>query len=355
MRLLLVAAFAVLPAVALAQGESPATTAPSVLVTTEAPCQGSLPHTLSAYGSMQAAPDGSETLSLLRAGQVLRLAVTPGQRVTQGQPLLTVGADPTALAAYRQAVSAVTLARGQRARAAQMLADRMATRDQLAQADNAVAAAQANLDALNRAGGGGAEQTVSAPFDGVVAALAVAPGARVPAQAPLVTLARLDRLVAAVGVEPARHGSVAPGQPAQLFRLYGDGTAMPGSVRSVGAMLDPQTRLVLVLVSVPAADGSGLLPGEPVRVVLQVGEMRGWLVPRTAVQTDAKGPYVFQVDGAKAARVDVRIVGMAGSTTVVAGPLEPARPLVTRGNYQLEDGGAVRLEPASAGGGAAKP
>lgn len=351
------------PMVAVAQAGKP-----SVLVTTEAARQGVLPRTLTAYGTIQAAPDGSETLSLLRGGQVLRVAVAPGQAVKQGQPLLAVNADPAALAAYRQAVAASALARGQRARTAQMLADRMATRDQLAQADNAVTAAQANLDLLNRAGGGGGEQTVAAPFDGVVASLLVAPGARVAAQAPLVTLARLDRLVAAVGIEPGRRGLVAPGQPVQLIRLDGDGSPLPGKVHSVGAMVDPQTRLVLVLVAASPANGgaapperqqadgapatspSSLLPGEPVRVILQVGEMRGWLVPRGAVLTDAKGAYLFQVDGAKAARIDVRVVGVDGGTTVVTGALDPARALVTRGSYQLQDGDAVRL--ANTGGAA---
>ena len=78
--------------------------------------------------------------------------------------------------------------------------------------------------------------------------------------------------------------------------------------------------------------------------------MRGWLVPRGAVLTDAKGAYLFQVDGAKAARIDVRVVGVDGGTTVVTGALDPARALVTRGSYQLQDGDAVRL--ANTGGAA---
>ncbi len=360
--LIAVALAAVLPAAATAQNAAPQ---PSVLVTTEVPRQGSLPRTLTAYGTVRAAPDGSETLSLLRAGQVTRVMVTPGQRVRQGEALLTVSADPAALAAYRQAVTALSLARGERDRMAQMLAQRLATRDQLAQADKAVTDAQANLDALNRGGGGSAEQTLTAPFDAIVSSLPTATGARVAPQTPLVTLDRSSKLVAAVGVEPSQRGLVAPGQPAQVEPLDG-GSAEPGNVLSVGAVLDPVTRLVPVLVdppqggrkdAAPAESGAGLLPGGPVRVVVQVGELRGWLVPRDAVQTDAKGTYVFQVDGGKAARVDVRVAGTVGGTTVVNGPLDPRRSLVTKGSYQLQDGGAVREAPAAgaAGDGAAKP
>ena len=332
-----------LPLAALAQASPP-----SVLVTTQAPRQGSLPHTLIAYGSVQAAPGSSLALSLLRAGQVTSVLAAVGQAVRRGQPLLTVSADPAALAAYRQAVAGLALAQGERRRIGQMLAQHLATRDQLGLADKAVADAQATLDALSRAGGGSAEQTLSAPFDGVVSALSVAPGVRVAPQAPLLTLARSSRLVAAVGVEPGQRGLVAPGEPAQVEPLDG-GSAIAGRVLAVGAMLDPLTRLVPVLVDPPDSEaGGGMLPGGAVRVAMQVGAYAGWLAPRDAVLTDGKGAYVFQVNGGKAVRVDVQVVGAVGDTMVVSGPIDPERPLVTGGNYQLQDGAPVRQ-------GAAKP
>ena len=352
MRHLLAALLAVLPAAALAEGGTPA---PSVLVATAAPHEGSLPRTLTAYGTVQAAPGSSETLSLLRAGQVTRILVTTGQAVRKDQPLLVVSADPAALATYRQAVTALTLAQGERGRVAQMLAQHLATRDQLAQAEKAVADAQGNLDVLARAGGSSAGQTVTAPFDGVVSSLPVATGARIASQAPLITLDRSSSLVAAVGIEPAQRGLVAGGQPARIEPLDGAGSS-GGSVLGVGGMLDPATRLVPVLVSPQAgapAGAAGLLPGGAVRVVVQVGEYRGWLVPRDAVSTDAKGPYVFQLAGGKAARVDVQVAGAVGDTTVVTGALDPKRPLVTSGNTQLQDGAAVREAPAGTAGGMA--
>ena len=355
MRFLLIIALGLLPAVAFAQGAA----APSVLVTTAAPRQGSLPRTLTAYGVVQAAPGSSETLSLLRAGQVTRVAVALRQQVQQGQQLLVIAADPAALTTYRQAAAALTLARGERGRMAQMLAQQLATRDQLALADKAVTDAQGNLDLLTRGGGGTAEQTLAAPFDGVVSGLPVATGARVAPQAPLITVDRSSRLVVAVGVEPAQRGLVARGQPAQLEPLDG-GAPRQGSVLSVGGMLDPVTRMVPVLINVVQADpqaggqaDAALLPGGAVRVVVQVGEFRGWLLPRNAVATDAKGAYLFQVTAGKAARVDVQVTGTVGDTTVAAGQLDPKRLLVTSGNAQLQDGAAVREDPASAAGGIA--
>ena len=103
------------------------------------------------------------------------------------------------------------------------------------------------------------------------------------------------------------------------------------------------------------ASAAGLLPGSPVRAIVQVGEMRGWLVPRNAVMTDTKGTYLFQINGTTAARVDIRVVGTTGDTTVVDGPLDGGRALVISGNAQLQDGGLVRVAPTKPGGGAATP
>lgn len=339
----------VLPAVA--------ASAPSVLVTTETPRQGSVPRTVTVYGTIQAAPSGSQTLSLLRAGRVMRVLAAPGEAVKKGQPLLDVIPDPSSVAMYDQAVAALDLARGQRSRTAQMLRQHLATRDQLAQTDKAVSDAQATLEALKRAGGGSGPQTLTSPFNGVVVALPAAPGAAAAPGAPLVTVARSDQLIASTGLEPDRRPLVAPGQRAEVKPLDG-GVTIAGRVRSVGAMLDPVSRLVPVLVSIDPKGAPSLIPGllagEPVRVIVQTGALRGWFVPRDAVQSDADGHYLFQLAGDKAVRVNVTVVGTAGGTTIVAGPVQPSRPLVTSGNYQLHNGGLVRQNQANAAGSGAE-
>jgi hypothetical protein len=65
------------------------------------------------------------------------------------------------------------------------------------------------------------------------------------------------------------------------------------------------------------------------------------------VLTDDDGPFVFQVNGGKAARVAVEILGEADDRFAVAGRLDPTRKLVVSGAYQLSDGMAVREQSAS--------
>ena len=121
-------------------------------VQTVAPRAGVVPDLVTAYGSAAPALDGGMTLSLQQDGRVLAIAVTPGETVHAGERLLDFGASAAAVATYQQAVSALTAARQQRAHTAQLLGQQLATRDQLAQADKAVADAQSTLDALHREG-----------------------------------------------------------------------------------------------------------------------------------------------------------------------------------------------------------
>ena len=317
-----------------AQADDPA----SVLVKTELPRHGSVPDVLVAYGTAAPALDGGMTLSLPQEGRVLGIAVTPGEQVHKGDRLLTFGASAAASSTYQQAVSAQALARTQRAHTAQLLGQQLATRDQMAQADKALSDAQSALDALRREGAGQAQQDLQAPFDGIVATVPVSVGDRLQPSTPLLTLTRLDGLVVTVGIEPASRSRIAPGQPVQLQPLAG-GTALDGHVLRVDGVLNGKTRLVDADIAIPVG---AVLSGEAFHAAITVGQLTGWLVPHAAVLTSAQGAAVFQVDGGKAVRVAVEVTGQYDDTDVVAGPLDPARKLVTEGNYQLDDGAAVR-------------
>ncbi len=320
---------------------APSVPSPSVLIRTETPQSGALPRTVVAYGTARPAPYGTITLGVQHAGMVRRVFVVPGQRVKQGMALVSVAAAPAVIAQYHQAATALALARSERTHMAQLRAQQLATRDQLAQADKAVTDAAAALEALVREGGADPRQTVRAPFAGVVTTIAVAPGQAIAANAPLLGLARQQALVVSVGIDPAAAGAVRAGQKVTLTPLDG-GEPIAGTVGGVGGMLDPQTHLVDATITLGAGDPLG---GAGFRAAIEVGQDHGWIVPRNAVLTGADGPAVFQVAHGHAVRVAVRVVGEAGGQTVVAGPIDPHRPIVVSGNYQLAPGMAVRDAP----------
>jgi RND family efflux transporter MFP subunit len=315
---------------------------PSVAVQTQTPQAGTVPDVITAYGSAAPALDGGMTLSMQRDGRVLAIAVTPGETVQAGERLLDFGASPSAIAAYQQAESALAVARTQRAHVAQLLAQQLATRDQFAQADKAVADAQVALDALQREGAGSAKQTLTAPFDGIVATIPVAQGDRVQPGTTLLTLTRLDGLVVTVGIDPSDRDRVHPRQSVHLTPL-GAGSQLDGQILRVDGILNPKTRLIDADVSVsPGA----VIAGEAFRADITVGQLQGWIVPHDAVLNDARGAYVFQVAGNTASRVDVTVAGSAGDKDVVDGKIDPRRALVVAGNYQLSNHVTVRANDA---------
>lgn len=305
--------------------------------------QGSLPERIRAWGSAMPGSDAASVLAIQTAGQVTRWQVMAGERVQRGQTLLEFSAAPAAVASYAQASTALDLAREQRARTARLLAQQLATRDQLAQADKAVTDAQATLAALRRQQGDRTAVTLKAPFDGVVATTTANQGDTLAAGAPLLTLNRADGLVVAVGVEPSVHARLAPGAAVRLTPLDG-GESIDGSLQRIGAALNPKTRLV----DAQIATAAPLLSGAAYRADITVGQWHGWLVPRHAVRGDEGDRHVFQVVGGKAVEVPVEVVGESEDTSVVDGKLDAGAPIVTTGATQLEDGMAVREGAAEA-------
>ncbi len=326
-------------AVAAGCSKAPPPPAPSsALVSTRMPQQGRMPVTIVAFGSARPSKSGMQTLSVNQPGQVVRILVTGGVRVHTGQPILTFAISPGARAGFEQAATQLRLARTQRDTTARLLAQQLATRDQLAQADKSVADAQAALSGLAVDGAGEAVQTVRAPFDGTIGTLAVAPGDRMQAGATLATMIRNDGLVITVGVPDAKANGVAPGQSATIEATDGSGT-IDGRVLRVDAALDPQTRLVDVDVAFPS---QSLRSGAGATVTITTRIATGWIVPHAAVVT-ADGPtHVFQVSAGKAHAVPVTVVQPSSKDDLVDGPFEAALPVIVDGAYQVADGDTVR-------------
>lgn len=317
---------------------APTPPSPSVLVGVVRPNQGSLPEVVTAYGTATPSLTASRTLSVAQPGQVTALSVVAGSSVRAGQTLMVFAAAPTAISGYTQAKTAVSTARQSRATTAQLVSQQLATRDQLAQADKAVADANAAIAALREEGAGQPVQTLRAPFDGTVVAIPVAQGDRVQPGAALATIARAGGIVVTVGVDPGIRTRVHGGQPVTIERLNG-GIAVPGRVVRVAGALNARTRLVDVDVGFPAG---AILPGESLRVLIGVGAIGGWVVPHRAVVTANGDARVYQVKNGKAVPVKVAVVLSSPQGDVVQGEIDRKRQLIVDGAYQVHDGEAVR-------------
>jgi len=335
--------FVVLLAVASVAPATQADEPPSVLVATDVAQRGELPDVVVAYGTAGTAIDRVMTLSIPAEGRVMRILATAGESVRAGQALIEFQLSAAASSALAQAATALSVARSEQARVGRLLAQQLATRDQKAQADKAAADAKSALDALQRETGAHERDTLTAPFDGIVTTIPIAQGDRVTAGAPLVTVARSGGMLVTVGVEPRDVRRLSLGEPVALASLADDASRHQGRVSKIGKSLNAKTRLVDVDVIV----SDDVLIGEAFRAEIEVGRIAGWLLPRNAVLDDDKGPSVFQVAAGKAVRVDVKRMASREGTTVVDGPIDPSRPIVVDGNYQLADGILVREQNAA--------
>ncbi len=314
--------------------------APSVLVTTTPMREGSLARTVAAYGTVMSLPSARHVVSAHATETVGEVYVHAGDEVAAGADLLQLVPGAQTKAAFEQARSALRDADQQVTRTRQMLAQHLATSQQLANAVKAQSDARVALDAL-KAQGAGAVQVLKAPFRAIVARVLTAPGSLVSSGMALVELENPDSLTLRVGVTPPEARLIEPGNSAVVTALAGHET-LKGTVMRRGSRIDPTSGLVSVDVALPA---DHLFPGEAARAAITVGEVQGYVVPHSAVLVDDHGkPYVVQADGKTARKVPVQVAGTHGDEDAIHGKdLKADQPLVLTGNYQLEDGMQIRL------------
>lgn len=312
---------------------------PSVLVTTSPLRSGSVSRTVSAYGTVQADPSARQAVMAQASASVARIYVRVGEEVAKGAPLVQLVPSPRTQAQFATARSALRAADAQLRHTRELLAQYLATRQQLADARKAQADARAALQALEAQGAGG-PKTLTAPFRASVTRIDANVGMLVTEGTALLELAPPGSLVLRVGVVPADAAAIRAGDKASVTAL-GSGRSFDAGVLLRGAVVDPGDGLVPVEISLPA---NTLMPGETASASIATSEVHGYVVPHAAILIDDRGhPYVVQVEGQVAKRVPVEVLVASGGQDVIAGKLDPAAPIVLSGAHQLEDGMRVRL------------
>ena len=250
------------------------------------------------------------------SGAVLQTYVDQGQRVAAGTALGRID-DAVLRDASLSARSGLTQARVtaeqatrelQRARTL-VAAGAIAERD-VESAERSNVAAQAQL-ADARARLGTAEKnlrnaTIRAPFAGVVSEKSVNPGDIVSPGAALFTVIDPRSLRLEASVPTSALGDVRVGAPV-TFSVNGFADRkLEGRVTRVNPAVDPQTRQVRILASVPN-DRALLVAGLFVEGRVDSQKHVGVLVPEQAVDQTAVTPYVMRLKGGKVEKVEVQL------------------------------------------------
>jgi RND family efflux transporter MFP subunit len=275
----------------------------------------------------------SENVSPLAAkvmGNIVRVLVSEGDRVSRGQLLVEIDARE-GRAQTSAAASAVAAAQAN-AQLAESTYQRYASlRERSSVSEQELDGVKARRDAAHaelarvRSMGTQAQtfldfSSVRSPIDGVVTARLVDPGAQAAPGMPLLI------------VEDARDLRVEATVPEELAVRAGDavilqwtGGAHPATIERVQPSVDATTRASLVKIALGAAPAD-LRPGTYVRVLFKTGQRNAVIVPETAIVRRGSLTSVFVVgeDGV----AHMRLVRLGENNEVLSG-LDAGERVVT--------------------------
>jgi membrane fusion protein, multidrug efflux system len=296
------------------------------------------------YGSVVAQPGKTHSVSVAFETRVRHILVAPGQFVKENDPLIEIELSPAAQVQFQQAKNAAEAARKELGQTQERFNLKLATNQDLSAAEKTARDAEAQLNALQRAGAGG-DNRIHSDMSGVIAKVDAQDGQIVPPGGPLVEIVAENEIEVKLGVEAEDLSAAEEGAPITIVPVN-DPTAakVEGSIRLVTRRIDPTTRLVDVYVALPP--GTKLLLDQYVRGEIQRTEKDALVVPRSAVLPNESREFeLFTVTNNRATKHTVKIgAENPKEIQVITDDLHEGEPVVTVGNYELEDGMAVEIK-----------
>ena len=324
-------------------------------------------------------PETMATLAAKLAGNVTSVRVHEGDRVRQGELLLTI--DDRDLAAQRSkamaeasgAESSIAGARAARdgAAASARLATSTYERYQTLRARDSVSPQEfdevegryrtaiaereraTQVYEQSRSQRQGAEagiaaasatlswSRIAAPFDGVITARWIDPGSQATPGMPLLAIESTQRYRVDVSLDEQHASSVFLGESAAISLRDGSEIA-GGTIRHIAPASDPTTRSYLLQISLPP--GQKVNSGSSVTVRFPVGQRNGITIPRTALVERGELHEVWTVDPGDVLRMRYVTPGVvSGDQVEILTGLSAGDRIVVEAHRPLTDGARVAM------------
>ncbi len=306
---------------------------------------------ISASGELMAAAEAEATVSAPLSGLLSVTKPLPylGKRVAKGElialiepPISPDGGAGQFSAAHAEARNRVTLARQEHERAQRLFEAKIAPRRRVEEAAAALDSAKAALAPLDKSAAalGGdinGRLAVRAPVSGTVVELFSGTGKGVMAGQPIVRIVNIATLWLKTHL-PALDAGKLPRQPSADFTVAGQNERFKaGRLISVGDMLDPQSRTLPVIFSVPNPDAR-LKVGMFATVGLSTGSSTDALVLPVEALTEDEGRFFafVQTSGERFARREVQIGVKDGPLVQIVKGLDERDWVVVKGAYYVK-------------------
>lgn len=298
---------------------------------------------ITAYGEIVPAPGAIHVVSVPYESQVLHVMVSTAQKISANDTLLEIVPSPDTKLQLEQARNNYEVSKKSLGNVQQLFDLKLATNNQLLQAKQTFQQAELRLESLKQQGISD-QKEICADVTGLVSKVYVQDGAIVPAGNPLMELVAQDRLEVCLELEPEDIVQLHPDQ-AVLLTYVDVPTAkvVKGEIRKISRAVNPVSRLVDVFVTLHGSEK--FLLGEYILGKISVASSYGLVVPRSAILSE-NGKYIlYTIREGRAVKHIVQLgLESANEAEVSGADLRPGEHVVTVGNYELEDGMAVRVE-----------
>lgn len=311
-----------------------ARSAPELTVTVVRPQRGSIAETMTATGMTIPREDVRVTTELTDV-RVRDVLVEVGDRVEKGQTLAVL--DGASFANQRRTLRSEY----ERAYDAFSRVDRIkdtgaVSQQRVAEKRSDMHAAKAKLDdadlKLSRS-------TVVAPAAGVVFERNAAIGGLAADNEPLFRIVRHGEIEMEARIPESFLSALGPDLPAVVM-LAGHGTTIEGTIRRIEPRVDAATRMGAVRIRLHGAKSPPVGLFATAKIVLSNRE--GLLLPRTALQHDGDGDFVWTLSVANTAeRLPVEVTRL-GERQIMIAAIPPDARVVARAGEFLKEGERIR-------------
>lgn len=290
------------------------------------------------------------------AGLVVELAAREGDAVRRGQPLVRLRRENLELrrtarrADLTEAEARLQLATRNQARAQELFASGLISRQQLDDAVSEFAAWQGRVDSLQaeiaRVEDDLERSVLRAPYGGVVVDERTQVGEWLAIGDPAMEMVGLDDLEVVLDVPERLFAELRVGATARIGFESLPGVAIEGKIAAVIPRADPRARTFPVKVRFTNRDrkvGVGMLA----QVELSVGAARpATVVPKDAVVRKGDASVVYRIDAeGNVEAVPVTPGAATGDWIAVDGDLAKGDRVITRGNERIFPGQKVAGQP----------